>query len=87
MSRRRANPPIAPRILRTPQVAAYLGRSPTWFYEHREQLFAQGFPRAISALDGWDKEAVDHWISSLAKRAEAQAKGDAQSAWERAANG
>lgn len=47
--------PIAPRVLNTMTVCAYLGRSPTWLAENRSQLEAVGFPWPDPLLGGYDR--------------------------------
>jgi predicted DNA-binding transcriptional regulator AlpA len=55
------------RILTSPrQVAARLGRSETWFVQHKAALEAAGFPRRDALLDGWDLAAIDAWIDRRA---------------------
>ena len=46
--RRRVDP--RPRVLSVPQTADYIGRSLSWFFEHREELEARGLPKVAS---GW----------------------------------
>lgn len=45
------------------QVARIFQRNPAWFYEHRMQLQARGFPRPIFA-HLYDAEAVIAWIDA-----------------------
>lgn len=78
---------IAPRVLAAPAVASYLGRSLTWFYDHRDELLRAGFPKPISLLGGWDREAIDRWLSGLPAQAGADDLADARSAWEGAGRG
>lgn len=87
MTRRKVIASIVPRILSAPEVAAYLGHSPTWFYEHRDKLFAQGFPRSVPILNGWDRQAVDDWLASTTENRGVSTPTDARRAWESAANG
>jgi len=51
-----------PRIFTAVQVAARLGKGETWFYEHRRQLSAQGFPNRDPLLKGWDAKAIEIWL-------------------------
>jgi len=55
----------SPRVLSAAETAAYLGRSLTWFVEHRAELEAQGFPRPLPFMDGYDREAIDRWVDAL----------------------
>ena len=74
MPRARHRPAIAPRMLSAPQVAAYLGRSGSWFLEHRRELeAAAGFPGPVAPLGLWDRHAIDRWLderSGLLDRSE-----------------
>jgi predicted DNA-binding transcriptional regulator AlpA len=54
--------PVVPRVLSIATLCAYLGKSETWFAEHRSQLEANGFPKSISFLGGYDRHAVDAWL-------------------------
>jgi predicted DNA-binding transcriptional regulator AlpA len=54
--------PVTPRVLNTATLCAYLGRSESWFAEHRAELEAQGFPKPVSLLGGYDRNAVDLWL-------------------------
>ena len=62
----RRKPPYIPepRIWTRYQVAARLGKSETWFRRHREYLEHLGFPRRDEDLEGWDGDAINHWIDS-----------------------
>jgi predicted DNA-binding transcriptional regulator AlpA len=54
--------PVTPRVLNAATLCAYLGRSESWFAEHRAELEAQGFPKPVSLLGGYDRHAVDLWL-------------------------
>jgi hypothetical protein len=54
--------PVRPRVLSQATLCCYLGKSLTWFAEHRAELEAAGFPRPDSLLNGWDVAAVDRWL-------------------------
>jgi hypothetical protein len=54
--------PVAPRVLNVASLCAYLGKSETWFAEHRAELEAQGFPKSVPLLGGYDRHAVDLWL-------------------------
>ena len=45
-------------------VCELLGRSRTWFWSHREALFAEGFPRPVAVLGLYSEEAVMRWLAS-----------------------
>lgn len=54
--------PIEPRIFTTARLCFYLGRSESWFAEHRVKMEAAGFPMPDPIIGGWDRRAVDHWL-------------------------
>jgi predicted DNA-binding transcriptional regulator AlpA len=54
--------PVVPRVLNAATLCAYLGRSESWFAEHRAELEAQGFPKPVSLVGGYDRHAVDLWL-------------------------
>jgi predicted DNA-binding transcriptional regulator AlpA len=58
----RHTPAETPRLLSAPRLAAYLGRSPSWLYEHLPELRARGFPAKVEVFDAWDRRAVDAWL-------------------------
>lgn len=60
--------PVAPRVLTAPQAARYIGRSPSWFYEHRAQLATEGFPARLPMVDAYDRAAIDDWLDRLGGR-------------------
>lgn len=62
---RRPKPSIEPRVLSRSEVAAYLGRSLDWLAEHEDALAGMGFPTPLPLINGYDKNAVDAWLSSL----------------------
>ena len=39
-----------------------LGRSPSWFYQHRADLEAAGFPCPLPVVNRYDPEAVRAWM-------------------------
>lgn len=57
--RPRANPKR--RGLDAGEVAAILGRSKSWFYEHRPRLEAAGFPPKNPLTGTWDAHAIHAW--------------------------
>ena len=81
--RRRVDP--RPRVLSVAQTADYIGRSLSWFSEHREELEARGFPRPLPVVDGYDRVAIDACLDRLG--GELDAPDDFDVAWERASNG
>ncbi len=69
----RNRPALTPRMLSGPKVAAYLGRSATWFLQNRIGLEAAGFPGPVAPLGLWDRHAIDRWLderSGLLDRSE-----------------
>ena len=85
MPRARSRPPIVPRILNDAGTATYLGKSQTWFAEHREELEARGFPKRLPFVDGRDKAAIDAWLDQLGGLA-SRSDADFDNAWMEAAN-
>lgn len=61
-------------------VARRLGRSRSWFYEHRKELERQGFPAPLPIVDRWDPAAVDAWIAGCGRMAQAVQKDHAKRA-------
>ena len=57
-------------------VARLIGRSPSWFYEHRVELEKAGFPRRDDLLGGWHQEAITAWLARRAGTAAPSAAGD-----------
>ncbi len=51
-----------PRVWNAEQVACRLGGGESWFYEHRPELEAKGFPRKDDVLNGWDSHAIEQWL-------------------------
>ena len=49
------------------------GRSLSWFWEHRSELEANGFPKRDPLIGGWSRLAVGRWE---AKRAGVDFPGD-----------
>lgn len=79
---------ILPRVLSTAQAAAYLGRSLTWFSEHRAELEAAGFPAALPLVGGFDKRAIDRWLDrNSGMIPDNPAVEDYDDAWTRASHG
>ena len=63
MTAHRPRPKRPPRIAQTAiALAEYLDHSPGWLSMNMEKLSAVGFPPRDDLLDGWDLNAVDHWI-------------------------
>lgn len=56
----------APLILRAAGVGRLLGRSATWFYQHRAELERAGLPAKDRLLGGWHRHAVEAWVASRA---------------------
>jgi predicted DNA-binding transcriptional regulator AlpA len=54
------------RIWDARQVAAYLGRSLSWFRIKLPGLRQRGFPAADPEMGGWDKLAVEQWLDEQA---------------------
>ncbi len=42
------------------------GRGPTWFYEHKLELEADGFPKRDTLIGGWNRIAVEAWFAGRA---------------------
>lgn len=57
-------------VLRAGDVGRILGRSTTWFYQHREQLEEAGFPAKDALLCGWHRGAVEAWLAKRARTIE-----------------
>ena len=53
---------LPPRGMTDADCAAYLGRSPTWFAEHRIELEAAGFPPKLPLIGTRDRKAIDVWL-------------------------
>jgi hypothetical protein len=68
------------------ECAGYLGRSLTWFLQHRQELIEAGFPPKLPILDLYDREAVDRWLDKQGAHKERMRR-DWSDAWQRAANG
>lgn len=58
-------PRIEPRLISSPQLAAYFNRSTTWLYQHLAELHALGMPRKLQPFDRYDRLAVDAWLDRL----------------------
>lgn len=39
-----------------------LGRSPSWFYSHRDELEKAGFPQPLPVVNRYDPEAIKAWM-------------------------
>jgi predicted DNA-binding transcriptional regulator AlpA len=55
------------RLLNPREVAGKLGRSPVWFTRHKDELYAQKFPRPVlgdceHGRPRWDESAIDAWL-------------------------
>lgn len=50
------------RCLTARQVAARLGRSVTWFHDHKRELLVAGFPACDPLLGKYDAAAVERWL-------------------------
>ncbi|TSD87034.1 hypothetical protein FFK22_019275 [Mycobacterium sp. KBS0706] len=88
MTKAVARPSILPRVLSAAQVAAYLGRSLTWFSEHRAELEAAGFPPPLPLIGGFDKRAIDQWLDrNSGMIPDNPAVEDYDDAWMRASHG
>jgi predicted DNA-binding transcriptional regulator AlpA len=48
-------------------VAKRLGRSRSWFYEHRAELERCGFPLPLPVVRRWNPPAVDAWVDAGGK--------------------
>jgi hypothetical protein len=77
---------LPPRGLTDADCAAYLGRSLTWFLQHRQELVEAGFPPKIPIIGLYDREAVDRWLDKQGDPHERLCR-DWSDAWQRAANG
>jgi hypothetical protein len=53
---------LSPRGMTDADCAFYLGRSPTWFMEHRARLEAAGFPPKLPLIGTRDRKAIDTWL-------------------------
>jgi predicted DNA-binding transcriptional regulator AlpA len=60
----------APTVLRAAALGRLLGRSTTWFYQHRRALEKAGFPAKDALLGGWHRPAVEAWLAKRAGIAE-----------------
>lgn len=54
-------------MLNAKGVAKKLGCSRSWFYAHRKELEARGFPTALPVLKRWNEDAIDAWIERQSK--------------------
>jgi hypothetical protein len=76
---------LPPRGMTDAETAGYLGRSPTWFQEHMQDLEAAGFPRRLPLIGTRDRKAVDLWLDQQGGLASALQ--DFGAAWEAACSG
>jgi hypothetical protein len=53
---------LPPRGMTDADCAGYLGRSLTWFMQHKAELIQAGFPPKLPIVDLYDREAVDRWL-------------------------
>lgn len=53
-------------VLSAKDVAAMFGKCPSWFYQKRDTLEGQGFPRRDLLLAGWSRAAVKAWFDRRA---------------------
>lgn len=51
-------------LLNATQVARRLGRSRSWFYEHRAELERASFPQPVPIVDRWNPKAIDDWVAT-----------------------
>lgn len=49
------------------EVARELRRSRSWFYKHRKELEARGFPRQLPVAGTWSGTAVATWLDAGGK--------------------
>jgi hypothetical protein len=82
MSRGSTIIPVQPRFLGIATLCCYLGRSETWFAEHRVELESEGFPRPDPLLGGYDRVAVDLWLDRRSDIARTPALAGARS-WDK----
>ncbi len=54
---------MAQRMLDVLDVTSRLGRSRAWFYQHRQELNALGFPRPHPVIRKWDAVQVEDWLN------------------------
>jgi predicted DNA-binding transcriptional regulator AlpA len=53
-----------PQFLTCSEVARLFRRSKSWFYEHRSELEAAGFPRRDGLVGHWPRDAVSKWFDA-----------------------
>jgi hypothetical protein len=75
---------LPPRGMTDAQCAAYLGRSTTWFLQHRSELIEAGFPPKLPIIDLYDREAIDRWLDKQGDPDE-RTRRDWSHAWQKAA--
>ena len=56
------------RTLNTAEVAEMLGKSRAWFYRHRGELRAAGFPEPLPVIKRWNIDQVSDWLQQAATR-------------------
>ena len=64
MTKARRRPNLVPRVVSAAEAAGYIGKSSTWFSNHRAELEAHGFPKILPIVEGYDLGAVDKWLDS-----------------------
>jgi hypothetical protein len=62
MAKRAERLALPPRGMTEADVAYHLGRSLTWFQQHKAELIEAGFPPKLPIIDLYDREAVDRWL-------------------------
>lgn len=55
-----------PRMMKATEVAAFLGRSRSWFATRRSLLEAIGFPRPHPIIGLYDREQIVRWLDAQA---------------------
>jgi predicted DNA-binding transcriptional regulator AlpA len=71
-----ANDRNGPAIVDARTVASCLGHSLSWFYNHRDNLEAHGFPTRDPLLSGWHVAAICKWLARRAGLDEPQESSD-----------
>jgi predicted DNA-binding transcriptional regulator AlpA len=69
-----------PRLLTVRDVCRMLRRTSGWFYKHREELEAAGFPKPVPVIGRYDAEAIDAWLKTL-RGLDSTNEGSRRSAW------
>lgn len=55
-----------PRMMKTTEVAVFLGRSRSWFVTRRPLLEAIGFPRPHPIIGLYDRKQIIRWLDAQA---------------------